>query len=61
MNLGRVVARLLRSIAERLTAGSTEEEDLEVSEEELLAVADRALESRAIEVEEHELIESVIA
>jgi len=32
-----------------------------VSEEELLAVADRALESAAIDEEEHELIESVIA
>ena len=32
-----------------------------VSEEELLAVADRALASASIDAEEHELIESVIA
>ena len=32
-----------------------------MSEEELLAVADRALESQAIDEEEHELVESVIA
>ncbi|MEE2767692.1 MAG: hemolysin family protein [Actinomycetota bacterium] len=61
MNIGGAVARLLQFVAKRLTAGSTQEEELEVSEEELLAVADRALESRSIEVEEHELIESVIA
>ena len=61
MNFGGAVARLLRSVAERLTAGPSGEAERKVSEEELLAVAERALESRSIEVEEHELIESVIA
>ena len=61
MTIGGAIARLLRSLAERLTPGSGGGGEPEVSEEELLAVADRALESHSIEVEEHELIGSVIA
>ena len=61
MSIGGAIARLLRSLAERLTPGSGGGGEPEVSEEELLAVADRALESHSIEVEEHELIGSVIA
>ena len=61
MSIGGAIARLLRLLAERLTPGSVGGGEPEVSEEELLAVADRALESHAIEVEEHELIGLVIA
>ena len=61
MSIGGAIARLLRLLAERLTPGSGGGGEPEVSEEELLAVADRALESHSIEVEEHELIGLVIA
>ena len=61
VNTGRVIAGCEGSLAERLTSGSYSGREPEVSEEELLAVADRALESRSIEIEEHELIGSVIA
>ncbi|MBH99496.1 MAG: hypothetical protein CL467_02715 [Acidimicrobiaceae bacterium] len=57
----RWLARGLVAIAERLLPRSLRSGPPVVSEEELLAVADRALASEAIDPEEHELIESVIA
>ena len=57
----RWLANVLVSTAERLLPRSLRTSAPTVSEEELLAVADRALASEAIDAEEHELIESVIA
>ena len=57
----RWLADGLVSTAERLLPRSLRNAAPVVSEEELLAVADRALASEAIDAEEHELIESVIA
>ncbi len=54
-------ARGLTAVAERLMPRRRDDGDPTVSEEELLAVADRALAAHAIDEEEHELIESVIA
>lgn len=51
----------LVSLAERLLPRSLRSAAPAVSEEELLAVADRALESLAIDAQEHELIGSLIA
>ncbi len=57
----RWLGAALVSVAERLLPRSLRSGALAVSEEELLAVADRALESAAIDEEEYELIGSVIA
>ena len=57
----RWMASGLVSVAEWLLPRSLRSSAPMVSEEELLAVADRALASDAIDAEEHELIESVIA
>ena len=52
---------LLTAVSERLLPRSVREDAPLVSEEELLAVADRALAAQSIDEEEHDLIESVIA
>lgn len=57
----RWLALPLVSLAERLLPRSIRSGVPAVSEEELLAVADRALESAAIDAQEHELIGSLIA
>lgn len=57
----RWVTVALISIAERIAPRRSQDSGPSVSEEELLAVADRALESQAIDEEEHDLVESVIA
>ncbi|MBC8363711.1 MAG: HlyC/CorC family transporter [Actinobacteria bacterium] len=57
----RWVTASLVSLAERIAPRRTNGAGSAISEEELLAVADRALESQAIDEEEHELVESVIA
>ncbi len=57
----RWLAVPLVSLAERLLPQSLRSGAPTVSEEELLAVADRALESAAIDAREHELIGSLIA
>ena len=57
----RWVTTSLVSLAERIAPRRTNGVESAISEEELLAVADRALESQAIDEEEHELVESVIA
>ncbi len=57
----RWLATLLATLSERLLPRSAREVGPDVTEEELLAVADRALATRSIDEEEHELIESVIA
>jgi CBS domain containing-hemolysin-like protein len=57
----RWVTVALISLAERISPRRARGGGPSVLEEELLAVADRALESQAIDEEEHELVESVIA
>ena len=57
----RWVTVALVSLAERIAPRRSQGSGPSMSEEELLAVADRALESQAIDEEEHELVESVIA
>jgi CBS domain containing-hemolysin-like protein len=57
----RWLADVLVSTAEHLLPRSLRTSAPTVSEKELMAVADRALASEAIDAEEHELIESVIA
>ncbi|MBT3245505.1 MAG: HlyC/CorC family transporter [Actinobacteria bacterium] len=57
----RWLATLLATISDRLLPRSAREVGPDVTEEELLAVADRALATRSIDEEEHELIGSVIA
>jgi CBS domain containing-hemolysin-like protein len=57
----RLAAAPLVALTERLVPRRTRGVEPAISEEELLAVADRALESQAIDEEEHELVESVIA
>ena len=54
-------AALLARVSELMTPRSVREGGAVVTEEELLAVADRALATRSIDEEEHDLIESVIA
>ncbi|HCV36338.1 MAG TPA: hypothetical protein DF783_05375 [Acidimicrobiaceae bacterium] len=57
----RWLATLLTMISERLLPRYARESGPVVTEEELLAVADRALATHSIDEEEHELIGSVIA
>ncbi|MBS1265113.1 MAG: hypothetical protein MAG471_00944 [Acidimicrobiaceae bacterium] len=57
----RWLAAVLAAVSERLLPRSAREVGPVVTEEELLAVADRALATRSIDEEEHELIGSVIA
>lgn len=57
----RWLAAALAAVSERLLPRSAREVGPVVTEEELLAVADRALATRSIDEEEHELIGSVIA
>jgi len=54
-------ATLLASVSDRLLPRSARQVGPVVTEEELMAVADRALATHSIDEEEHELIESVIA
>tara|TARA_Y100000310_G_scaffold343604_2_gene452053 strand:- start:3299 stop:4564 length:1266 start_codon:yes stop_codon:yes gene_type:complete len=57
----RWLAAVLATVSEHLLPRSAREVGPVVTEEELLAVADRALATRSIDEEEHELIGSVIA
>ncbi|MBC8194350.1 MAG: HlyC/CorC family transporter [Acidimicrobiia bacterium] len=54
-------ATLLASVSDRLLPRFARQAGPVVTEEELMAVADRALATHSIDEEEHELIESVIA